>query len=106
MDAQRPPESKLRGPRVLPDLPLGASRIGDGTIRTVTSVGQRSLDSGGAKYDLAAHQAEVERIDSHVRRLRVPLYFSGQLYDLRGHIDLVRSRIAERPPQEVRIAAE
>ena len=67
---------------------------------------ERSLDSGGAKYDLAAHQAEVERIDSHVRRLRVPLYFSSQLYDLRGHIDLVRHRIAERPPQEVRIAAE
>jgi hypothetical protein len=67
---------------------------------------ERSLDSGGAKYDLAAHQAEVERIDSHVRRLRVPLYFSSQLYDLRGHIDLVRHRIAARPPQEVRIAAE
>lgn len=67
---------------------------------------ERSLDSGGAKYDLAAHQAEIERIDSHVRRLRVPLYFSSQLYDLRGHIDLVRHRIAERPPQEVRIAAE
>jgi NMT1-like family len=67
---------------------------------------ERSLDSGGAKYDLAAHQAEVERIDSHVRRLRVPLYFSSQLYDLRGHIDLVRHRIAQRPPQEVRIAAE
>jgi uncharacterized protein len=67
---------------------------------------ERSLDSGGAKYDLAAHQAEVERIDSRVRRLRVPLFFSSQLYDLRGHIDLVRHRIAERPPQEVRIAAE
>jgi hypothetical protein len=38
--------------------------------------------------------------------LRVPLYFSSQLYDLRGHIDLVRHRIAARPPQEVRIAAE
>jgi TRAP-type uncharacterized transport system substrate-binding protein len=67
---------------------------------------ERSLDSGGAKYDLAAHQAEIERIDSRVRRLRVPLFFSSQLYDLRGHIDLVRHRIAERPPQEVRIAAE
>jgi len=67
---------------------------------------ERSLDSGGAKYDLAAHQAEIERIDSHVRRLRVPLYFSSQLYDLRGHIDLVRHRIAERPPQNIRMAAE
>jgi uncharacterized protein len=67
---------------------------------------ERSLDSGGAKYDLAAHEAEIERIDSHVRRLRVPLYFSCQLYDLRGHIDLVRERITERPPQNMRMAAE
>src|SRR5262245_25104908 len=67
---------------------------------------ERSLDSGGAKYDLAAHQAEIERIDARVRRMRVPLYFSHQLYDLRGHIDLVRQRLAERPPQERRLAAE
>ena len=66
---------------------------------------ERSLDSGGAQYDLAAHQAEIERIDSHVRRLRVPLYFSWQLYDLRGHIDLVRHRLAARP-QDMRMAAE
>lgn len=67
---------------------------------------ERSLDSGGAKYDQALHEAEIERIDSRVRRMRVPLYFSHQLYDLRGHIDLVRQRIAERPPREVRMAAE
>lgn len=57
---------------------------------------EHSLDSGGAKYDHAAHQAEIERIDSHVRRIRVPLYFSDRLYDLRGHIDLVRQRLADR----------
>jgi uncharacterized protein len=67
---------------------------------------ERSLDSGGAKYDQAAHQAEIERIDSRVRRMRVPLYFSHQLYDLRGHIDLVRQRITGRPPREIRMAAE
>jgi len=67
---------------------------------------ERSLDSGGAKYDPAAHEAEIERIDSHVRRLRVPLYFSSQLYDLRGHIDLVRHRIAQRQPHNIRMAAE
>src|SRR5689334_8142847 len=67
---------------------------------------ERSLDSGGAKYNQAAHEAEIERIDSRVRRMRVPLYFSHQLYDLRGHIDLVRQRIAERPAREVRMAAE
>jgi TRAP-type uncharacterized transport system substrate-binding protein len=58
---------------------------------------EKSLDSRGAKYDLAAHQAELERIDGAVRRIRVPLYFSNQLYDLRGHIDLVRQRLTTRP---------
>jgi hypothetical protein len=28
-----------------------------------------------------------------VRRIRVPLAFSDQLYDLRGHINLVRQRL-------------
>lgn len=65
---------------------------------------ERNLDSRGAKYDLAAHQAEIERIDSAVRRIRVPLYFSHELYDLRGHIDLVRQRLATRP--HLQMAAE
>jgi hypothetical protein len=66
---------------------------------------ERSLDSGGARYDADALQAELERIDAHVRRIRVPLYFSDQLYDLRGHIDLVRQRLAARP-DAMRMAAE
>ena len=36
---------------------------------------------------------ELERIDHAVRRIRVPLNFSDQLYDLRGHINLVRQRL-------------
>jgi hypothetical protein len=67
---------------------------------------ERSLDGTGSKSDPATQQAEIERIDSHVRRLRVPLYFSHRLYDLRGHIDLVRHRLAARSPQGIRIAAE
>jgi hypothetical protein len=66
---------------------------------------EKNLDSGGAKYDAAALQAELERIDLHVRRIRVPLYFSDQLYDLRGHIDLVRQRLSARPAI-TRMAAE
>ena len=37
--------------------------------------------------------ADLERIDHAVRRIRVPLNFSDQLYDLRGHINLVRQRL-------------
>jgi hypothetical protein len=66
---------------------------------------ERSLDQGGANYDPGALHAEFDRIDSHVRRLRVPVYYSNQLYDLRGHIDLVRQRLGV-PPEGLRMAAE
>ena len=49
--------------------------------------------------------AEFDRIDSHVRVLHVPAYYSNQLYDLRGHIDLVRQRLAVMPVG-MRMAAE
>lgn len=58
---------------------------------------EKNLDSRGAKYDLEAHRGELERIDGAVRRIRVPLYFSNELYDLRMHIDLVRQRLTARP---------
>lgn len=66
---------------------------------------ERNLDSGGAGYDAGVLQAEFERIEAHVKRMRVPLYYSNQLYDLRGHIDLVRQRLAP-PPVRPRMAAE
>jgi hypothetical protein len=66
---------------------------------------ERKLDSGGAKYDADAMQADFDRIESHVRAIKLPPYYSNQLYDLRGHIDLVRQRLALKP-QPVRMAAE
>jgi uncharacterized protein len=66
---------------------------------------ERKLDSGAAKSDADAMQAEFDRIDSHVRAIKLPPYYSNQLYDLRGHIDLVRQRLAVRP-QPIRMAAE
>jgi TRAP-type uncharacterized transport system substrate-binding protein len=65
---------------------------------------ERTLDSRGTKLDLADHQAELERIDGAVRRIRVPLYFSSELYDLRLHIALVRERLSMQPA--VQAAAE
>lgn len=65
---------------------------------------ERSLDSRGAKYDADTHQAELERIDGAVRRIRVPNFFSNELYDLRMHIDLVRQRLTGRP--NLQMAAE
>jgi len=65
---------------------------------------EKNLDSRGAQYDLATHQAELERIDGAVRRIRVPSYFSNELYDLRLHIDLVRQRLAMRPSRQMAAA--
>lgn len=65
---------------------------------------ERNLDSRGAKYDAATHQTELERIDGAVRRIRVPNFFSNELYDLRMHIDLVRQRLSARP--NLQMAAE
>ena len=66
---------------------------------------ERRIDSGGDRYDPEALHAEFDRIDSHVKVLRVPAYYSDQLYDLRGHIDLVRQRLAVMP-EGMRMAAE
>ena len=51
------------------------------------------LDRPHSPEEIAQQLAEVERIDGVVRRIRVPLHFTDQLYDLRGHIDFVRRRL-------------
>jgi hypothetical protein len=52
-------------------------------------------DPGGAHA--AERLLEIERIESTVSRIRIPLAFTDQLYDLRGHIEIVRRRFAPRP---------
>ena len=66
---------------------------------------ERKLDHGGAKFDAEAMRAEFDRIDTHVRTISVPPYYSNQLYDLRGHIDLVRQRLDVKA-HPIRMAAE
>ena len=56
---------------------------------------EKTLDSGGASHAPGAAQAEIDRIDAAVRSSRFPNHFSDQLYDLRGHIDLVRRRLTQ-----------
>ena len=69
---------------------------------------ERRVDSTEAFEHLAQSRAEVERIDAAVRRIRVPLAYSDRVYDLRGHIDLVRKQLYARalPQGEARAAAE
>jgi hypothetical protein len=53
-----------------------------------------SLDINPSEENLVGRQAEVERIEKAVSRTQFPLSFTDQLYDLRGHIDIVRRRLA------------
>ena len=38
---------------------------------------------------------ELNRLDAKVERIAVPLSYTDELYSLRGHIGLVRERLAE-----------
>ncbi len=58
---------------------------------------ERQMDRSPPQTDSVAFAEDIERIDAAARRIRVPLHFSDQLYDLRAHIDLVRRRIALWP---------
>src|SRR5262249_39644415 len=64
--------------------------------RQLTSL-ERSLDTSEAASHLPAKRVELERIDAAVSRIRIPIYFADPLYDLRGHMHLVRQRLAVRP---------
>jgi uncharacterized protein len=66
---------------------------------------ERSLDHARAPEEIAAQRGKIEHIDAAVRRIRVPLNFSDQFYDLRGHIDLVRQRLSPQAAV-MRLAAE
>lgn len=68
---------------------------------------ERQVDTTEAFAHLEESRAELERIDSAVRRIRVPLAYSDRVYDLRGHIDLVRKLLYARgAPEALRPAAE
>lgn len=42
---------------------------------------------------IAAHMAEIERIDSSVKTIRVPIDYADQFYHLRSAVSLVRGRL-------------
>jgi len=67
---------------------------------------EASLATDPSEAHLSEKTAELERIEEAVSRIRVPLPFTDQLYDLRGHIDIVRRRLAPRVRPIVRAAAE
>ena len=67
---------------------------------------ERALDRPDAAAHIHARRADLERIDAAVRRIRIPISFVDRVYDLRGHIDLVRQRLALMGQVQPAIAAE
>jgi hypothetical protein len=67
---------------------------------------ETSLDADPLVAHLAEKQAALDRIDAAVSRVRMPLPFADQMYDLRSHIDLVRRRLATKVPAPLRVATE
>jgi len=55
---------------------------------------ERALEEPGA--DFAALRIRLERLDAQTENIGVPLSFTNELYDLRGHIHLVRKRLLAR----------
>ena len=47
-----------------------------------------------APEKISGYMARLDRIEERVNQMRIPLAFHEQMYTLRGHIDLVRARIA------------
>ena len=58
---------------------------------------EKTLDRPGA--DLAQLREQIESLDVQTEQIGVPLSFTNELYDLRGHIHLVRKRILSRQPE-------
>ncbi len=55
---------------------------------------EKALDEPGANVALLREQ--IENLDAQTENIGVPLSFTNELYDLRGHIHLVRKRIQSR----------
>jgi TRAP-type uncharacterized transport system substrate-binding protein len=55
---------------------------------------ERALERPGA--DLADLRRQIEQLDTQTEQIGVPLSFTNELYDLRGHVHMVRKRIQLR----------
>ena len=58
---------------------------------------ESSIEGDQSSKDQAAARAAVDKIEETVSHTRFPLGFANQVYDLRGHIDIVRRRLAAQP---------
>jgi TRAP-type uncharacterized transport system substrate-binding protein len=67
---------------------------------------EASFDASPSDKHLLEKQIEIERIEDDVSRIRFPLTFTDQFYNLRSHVDIVRRKIASCANAPQRMAAE
>jgi TRAP transporter TAXI family solute receptor len=67
---------------------------------------EASMIANPSEKNLTAKKIEIERIEDAVSRIRFPLAFADQLYDLRDHIDIVRRRLIPRPNAPIQVTTE
>ena len=67
---------------------------------------ETSIDLNNSDGNMIEQQAELERIENAVSHIRFPLAFTDQLYDLRGHIHIVRRRFTPQTSAAERAMAE
>lgn len=77
--------------KVMP--PIYTWRMRARVYRWYEELEQAELLLGSGERDLAWAASELDRIESEVQRIKVPLSFTDQLYHLRQHIDLVRRQM-------------
>ncbi|WP_081467609.1 TAXI family TRAP transporter solute-binding subunit [Rubrivivax benzoatilyticus] len=80
--------------RVLP--PLLAMRFRSRVYRWYANL--RELEQAIERPDaeFGRLHAELDRIDAQIARIGLPLAYTGELYDLRSHVQLVRKRLLVR----------
>ncbi len=79
--------------RLLP--PLYQFRVRSRIFRWYRQVRQIEDDAAGKDADREALLHALDRLDAKASRVRVPLAYTGELYALREHIDLVRGRLTK-----------
>jgi hypothetical protein len=67
---------------------------------------EASAKSAVSPVAQAEHLAELDRIETAVHDIPVPLAFSDKLYELRQHIDIVRRRLTGAAQVAAPFAAE
>jgi TRAP-type uncharacterized transport system substrate-binding protein len=58
---------------------------------------ETDMEAQGREFDANALNAKLDQIDQRANHLRLPTVYASNLYTLRSHIDLVRTRLAANP---------